>query len=235
MISVLSKFLQPNARMQRKEHKDRVQVYPSVALHCDMHQCLSCSDAMQCLTLHCEPTFTLWLIYRPGMAGVIQQSPQQQKDSMMSPSAAGTLYPDLMDYTIISMPQGSVATAGDIQTLLPQAKQLSELLQANVGALETMVMRSTKGTVTISNNHALIKIGRPTEWVCVSVSESGGEGERGKEGGGERERERERGGESRLLPYPTFQVQRGRYCSLPSCEASPQQIHSTCCASFRKT
>ena len=106
------------------------------------------------------------------MGGVIQQLPQQQKEAVMSPSAAGTLYPDLMDYTIISMPrtpQTSVTTTNDLQLLLPQAKQLSELLQTNVGALETMVLKSAKGTVTISSNHALIKIGRPTEWVCVCV------------------------------------------------------------------
>ena len=100
------------------------------------------------------------------MAGVIQQSPQQQKEAMMSPSTTGTLYPDLMDYTIISMPQtpqSSVTATDNLHVLLPQAKQLSELLQTNVGVLETMVMKSARGTVTVSTNHALIKIGRPPE------------------------------------------------------------------------
>lgn len=91
--------------------------------------------------------------------------------AVSSPGPTGTLYPDLMaDYTIISMkdkalvpPNPSIGPAQDIQALLPQAKKLSELLQTNVSTLETLVMKSAKGTITISGNHALIKIGRPAE------------------------------------------------------------------------
>ena len=91
--------------------------------------------------------------------------------AVSSPGPTGTLYPDLMaDYTIISMkdkalvpPNPSIGATQDIQALLPQAKKLSELLQTNVSTLETLVMKSAKGTITISSNHALIKIGRPAE------------------------------------------------------------------------
>ena len=90
-------------------------------------------------------------------------SPQQQRPDSMNP---GSLYPDLMaDYTIISMPdkQASPVKDQDLLTLIPKAKQLSELLQTNVTTLESLVMKSAKGTLTISNDHALIKIGRPAE------------------------------------------------------------------------
>ena len=102
------------------------------------------------------------------LASIQPPSPQQQrpeKDVSMTP---GSLYPDLLDYTIISMPdkqgQGSsVPSEQDLQVLIPKVKQLSELLQTNVTALESMVVKSAKGTLTISNDHALIKIGRPAE------------------------------------------------------------------------
>lgn len=115
---------------------------------------------------------------RPGVVGASAELPQhaQAKEASTptasSPGPAGTLYPDLnmADYTIISMqdkalapPMPSISTSQDLQALLPQAKKLSELLQTNVSTLETLVMKSAKGTITISSNHALIKIGRPTE------------------------------------------------------------------------
>lgn len=113
---------------------------------------------------------------RPGVGGATADPPQhtQAKEAstpVSSPGPTGTLYPDLMaDYTIISMkdkalapPMPSISTSQEIQALLPQARKLSELLQTNVSTLETLVMKSTKGTITISSNHALIKIGRPTE------------------------------------------------------------------------
>ena len=111
------------------------------------------------------------------MGGATAELPQhaQVKEAstptVSSPGPTGTLYPDLMaDYSVISMqdkalvpPTPSIGGGGDLQALLPQAKKLSELLQTNVSALETLVMKSAKGTITISSNHALIKIGRPTE------------------------------------------------------------------------
>ena len=104
------------------------------------------------------------------MGGVTQEQVPKETSAVMSPGGMGTLYPDLLDYTIISMPDrgrapptSSISTTQDLQTLIPQAKQLSELLQVNVSALESMVLKSAKGTMTVSNNHALIKIGRPTE------------------------------------------------------------------------
>ena len=117
---------------------------------------------------------------RPGVSVATAEQPQHQQvkeatTPVSSPGPTGTLYPDLMDYTIISIQdralapptsgQGasSIATSQDIQALLPQAKKLSELLQSNVSTLETLVMKSAKGTLTISSDHALIKIGRPTE------------------------------------------------------------------------
>ena len=109
-----------------------------------------------------------------GASASFQKQQQQQvkeaSTPVMSPSATGTLYPDLMDYTIISMPDqtmapppGSISASHDLQMLLPQAKHLSELLQTNVTTLESIVHKSAKGTLTLSANHALIKIGRPTE------------------------------------------------------------------------
>ena len=114
---------------------------------------------------------------RPGVGGATAEPPQhaQAKEAstptVSSPGPTGTLYPDLMaDYTIISMkdkalapPMPSINASQEIQALLPQAKKLSELLQTNVSTLETLVMKSAKGTITISSNHALIKIGRPAE------------------------------------------------------------------------
>ena len=110
------------------------------------------------------------------MGGATAELPQhaQVKEASTptasSPGPTGTLYPDLMGYSIISMqdkalapPTPSVGGGGDLQALLPQAKKLSELLQTNVSALETLVMKSAKGTITISSDHALIKMGRPAE------------------------------------------------------------------------
>ena len=106
------------------------------------------------------------------LASIQPPSPQQQRPEKDVAIPAGSLYPDLLDYTIISMPdkhfgpqgQGSsVPTEQDLQVLIPKVKQLSELLQTNVMALESMVVKSAKGTLTISNDHALIKIGRPAE------------------------------------------------------------------------
>ena len=51
-----AKFLQPDPKTQ---HKDGIQVYSSISLHCVKHQCAhGWHNAMQGLVLYCEPAFS---------------------------------------------------------------------------------------------------------------------------------------------------------------------------------
>lgn len=122
----------------------------------------------KCCFFTCRPGFS-------AAGSVSQQQGNQASTPVMSPggTSTGALYPDLDDFDIVSMRDKAlvpssqqnvpVSSSQDLQALLPQARKLSELLQTNVSTLESFVEKSTKGTFTISANHALIKIGRPTE------------------------------------------------------------------------
>ena len=54
------KFLWPGTRMQHKEHKDRIQIYSTVSLHCVKHQRMhGWCNTMQ-VVLNARPCIMLW-------------------------------------------------------------------------------------------------------------------------------------------------------------------------------